>query len=326
MTQAQELYDDAKKLYDQKKPENRSEVIKRFIEAAEHDPDLGRIYSLSHYYTGVCFEETKDYKNALLHYKKAYKSSDPCHFTINALGRFYYYGYGVTVDVDKAYAYFTEGAQAKNSRSEYHVGLCHYKGLIAGADLETAFTYFTRSHNANFISASLMLAECYEKGVGTPTDLEAACKVLSKHPKDCRALLKAGQYLIRLGRFDEASRQFATVLTLEQEGSKNAAAAKDWIDKINRIYIPQAVAERLCNSDNDFSAIDAVLTDYQQINAEAVYDLALQQEQKGNTLFAVKLFLVAAANGCKKAQYTICNMSTPDTKYFTEMIEHREQV
>ena len=322
MSEEQKLFDEAKALHDKGTNEALIEAIDKFLEVAQSVGKLHENYSLSYYYAGYSYERMKDYDKAFACYDDARKCPKPSKLVLNALGRFYYSGYHVAQDINMAFHYFKRGADAGNNISHYRLGKIHLEKSLEKCDDESAFNHLTIAHNAGVEKAALPLAECYEKGIGTNKDLEAASRALDKYPKNMEYMLKSGEYLTELGNFKEASIRFSKILEKDSENSKEVKKAKDLLAKIKNIHIPKAVYEKLTFCGDDFSEIEAVMDIYGEINAETIYDFAIEEEAKENTSLSIKLFIVAAANGCRKAQYTLCNMSAADTKYFTDIIEH----
>lgn len=321
---AKVLYDAALKLYLQNTEESLTEAIEHFKAAAENDPDFGQVYTLSYYYIGKIYEKNRDYENAFKKFNRARKCTDTHHLVLERLGTYHYTGTGTSKNIDEAYHYFLKGSKAGNGICDYYVGLIHYKGEIGEkSDKQFAFECFKKAHEKEIEKASFLLACCYENGIGTKKDLKAAIGVLDEFQNKPDCLIKAGKILKEIGSFSEAKKRFLKALEIGIKNPETSKEIKDEIYNITHKYIPNDIERSLENCGKDFSDINAVIQKYTDFNSEIIYDRALLQEKAGNIILAVRLFLLAAANGCKKAQYTLHNMSAPGTKYFTEIIEHR---
>lgn len=312
----------AKKEFDNSKYSRAKEL---FLLIADDDWELGEEYSNVQYYLGRCEEFENNYSAAFKYFfKAAEKSSKPCSQAKNALGRFYFKGYGVEVDYQRAYDYFVQGADKNNGTSQYYAGLCHKENKIANASDKKAFEFLTQSAKNGIENGKIALADCYANGIGTQKDVLEAYKTIANMAKNDKAQFKAAEYAIELEEYATALEHLSKV---EENGNKN------WKDKAQQLKkqiesrdIPNAILQKIKSlNDNEFPPIEEFYKKYGRQPGESLYDMALNQDKNGEFATAAKLYVLAAAAGCKKAAYSLSNMAAHKTLYFDKMIDMTQE-
>ena len=90
------------------------------------------------------------------------------------LGKIYFSGIGVDVDLGKAKGYF-EGAAAKGSQgSNYYLGKIFYNGMGVQTNHLKAKEYFEKASNADNVFAKYYLGKLYYWGDGVEKDYNKA--------------------------------------------------------------------------------------------------------------------------------------------------------
>lgn len=320
MDRLKQEFEKALELLKSKNEADKDAACEKLLSIAEADDTLGEIYSKSYYHIGRRFERQKDYKTATKYYTKAYKCPEPFSKVYTELGRMYYFNYIGEPNYLKAYSLFCEGEEAGEKSSWYFIGLCHFGDRIEGADYKKAFKYFMLDYNDSKSRYSAeRLIRCYTEGIGTAVDLNAALAIADMFSDNAEILALAGDVLIKLNRMNEAKKRFEKILSLNDE--KASKKAKSKIDEIYNILEPNAVLNKAQSCPDSFEEIEIIIKAHPKLNAEAIYDLAVKAENEGDRPLSVKLYVISAAAGCKKAGYTLSNMAAENTKYFTNIIE-----
>ena len=318
----QKAFDDSLALYQTGDNENRKKAKETFLELVEYFDDFGEMYSKCYYYAGKCAEGVKDYADAKKYYEKALNSAEIFAEAYKDLGRIFYFGYGIEADKVKAYNLFCQGLNLGLEDCYYYIGLCHKYKRIDNASDDEAFKCFSLHFEKNKSShCASQLSYCYSDGIGTEIDLNKALEVLDRYPNKLDFYSRAGNILSQLGRFDEARKRFNKLLNSKNADKNQKSEAQNALNRINNVDEPNAIMKAVSDCGDDFSEIEAIIKSFSGCNAEKIYDYALDAESQGLTFLAIKLFIISAAAGCKKAGYTLANMAAEDTKYFTEIIE-----
>ena len=103
----------------------------------------------------------KEYKTALAEFEslsisgfyKGYYQAGLCHYT----------GQGTSLNYDKAYACFYDGARFKDPNALYMVGLCAYYGRGCSKDLERSQRYFLEAYKCGSNEAKTALNSLFKK-------------------------------------------------------------------------------------------------------------------------------------------------------------------
>ena len=319
----QKAFDDGLTLYQTGGDENRKKAKEIFLELVEYFDDFGEMYSKCYYYAGKCAEGVKDYADAKKYYEKALNSAEIFAEAYKDLGRIFYFGYGIEADKVKAYNLFCQGLNSGLEDCYYYIGLCHKYKRIDNASDDEAFKCFSlHFEKIKSSHCASQLSYCYSDGIGTEIDLNKALEVLDHYPNKLDFYSRAGNILIKLERFNEARERFNKILKSKNADQKQKNEAQNSLNHIHNVDEPASILNATQNCGDDFSDIEKIINQHQNCNAEAVYDLAINAEKEKDTLLAVKLFVISAAAGCKKAGYTLSNMAAKDTKYFTEIIDY----
>ena len=135
---ADALYEQGKKLYDEKK---YAEAVKKLLPAAQKGHKkaqyrLGRCYDKGH---GV----EEDNNKAFEWYSKA--AAQNYHKGQYQVGRCYKKGKGVAKDKVKAVQYFTKAAKQGNAKAQFALGECYFEGKGVAQDKAKAKTLFTKA-------------------------------------------------------------------------------------------------------------------------------------------------------------------------------------
>lgn len=135
---ADALYEEGKKLYDQKK---YTEAVKKLMPAAQKGHKkaqyrLGRCYDKGH---GVAENNAK----AFQWYSKA--AAQNYHKAQYQTGRCYKKGKGVAKDKAKAFQYFSKAAKQGNAKAEFALGKCYFEGKGVAQDKAKAKVHFLKA-------------------------------------------------------------------------------------------------------------------------------------------------------------------------------------
>ncbi len=322
MSEIEKIFNSAKYFYEKKGVENLEKAIKLFETAAEYDTPLGDFYSQSHYLAGKCYEELKENEKAFAHFNIAYSCNKPYLYAINYLGVCYYSGIGVKEDFNKAFSYFSEAAEQGYNGAQYNAGLCHYYKDINGKSYETAFNYFLAAHNQKHLRSTKMLALCYANGYGVEQNFQKAYEyMLLADKKDPTVRSNLVKYATEIGNYKAAKEHINDILNSEKDTSNFKEAQKSLIE-IDSVLIPKALEEYFSTSLRNFPNIKDLTEKYGSFNKDFIYDTAVKNENSGKMELAVQFYIIAAANGSKKALYTLNNMAVIDTLYFSNIMDY----
>lgn len=137
---ADALYEEGKKLYDQKKYE---QAFKKLLPAAQKG------HKKAQYRVGRCYDKgngvAEDNAKAFEWYSKSAKQN--YHKAQYQMGRCYKKGKGVTKDKTKAFQYFSKAAKQGNAKAQFALGECYFKGKGVAQDKAKAKTLFLKAIN-----------------------------------------------------------------------------------------------------------------------------------------------------------------------------------
>lgn len=135
---ADALYDEGKKLYDQKKYEL---AIKKLLPAAQKG------HKKAQYRMGRCYDKgygvAEDNAKAFQWYSKA--AAQNYHKAQYQMGRCYKKGKGVAKDKTKAFQYFSKAAKQGNAKAEFALGECYFGGKGVAQDKVKAKALFLKA-------------------------------------------------------------------------------------------------------------------------------------------------------------------------------------
>ena len=137
---ADKLYDEGKKLYDDK---NYKAAFPKLKAAAEKG------HKKAQYRLGRCYDKGRGTaENDQLAFQWYEKSARQGHAKAQyQLGKCYKDGEGVTKDRKKAFELFMQAAKQKNADGEYAVGKAYFKGKGVDADKTQAKKWLSRAVN-----------------------------------------------------------------------------------------------------------------------------------------------------------------------------------
>jgi len=135
---ADKLYDEGKKLYDEK---NYAAAFPKLKSAAEKG------HKKAQYRLGRCYDKgygtAENDQLAVQWYEKAAKQGNAK--AQYQLGKCYKNGEGVTKDRKKAFALFMQAAKQENADGEYAVGKAYFKGKGVASDKAQAKKWLSRA-------------------------------------------------------------------------------------------------------------------------------------------------------------------------------------
>lgn len=122
-----------------------------------------------------------DAERAISLYEKALSMGNP--YGAQGLGRLYAEGQKIGIDYEliainkqKAFYYFSKGAELKDSSSLASLGLCYLYGEGTVQDNDKAFFYGLQAAKNGDLNGMAITAYCYENGLGTKKDRYAAAQ------------------------------------------------------------------------------------------------------------------------------------------------------
>ncbi len=164
--------------------------VTRFRKAAEQ----GDITSQNN--LGVCYYYgygvSKNLEEAIKWFRKAAKQG--CVEAQSVLGSCYYNGYGIPQDLEKAVKWFSKAAEQGNAHAEYMLAICYYNGYGVSQNLKDAVIWFRKAAEQWDSQAQYMLGVCYQNGEGIARNKEEAVTWFRKAAEqgDVQAQYKLG--------------------------------------------------------------------------------------------------------------------------------------
>jgi uncharacterized protein len=126
------------------------------------------------YYWGWGGKPEKDYKQAMVWYKRAVSDGD-----IDAkyhLGVMYEKGYGDKASITTAFKWYLSAAKDGHRDAQYNVANLYNTGRGIDTDMDEAFRWYLRSAKQGMAIAQYNLANRYVRGKGVEPDLVEAYK------------------------------------------------------------------------------------------------------------------------------------------------------
>ena len=142
-------------------PKDYKKAFDYFKKAADMGNEFGKAHMANCYLTGNGV--TKDYYKA---YQIVNKSELKNHFMLYVKGKMYYEGYGVAVNYDEAFKYFSRSIELSNKACKealYYIGRCYYFGQGTNQDKDKAYEYMVLSKNLDYSLAENFIKEFYSK-------------------------------------------------------------------------------------------------------------------------------------------------------------------
>jgi len=93
---------------------------------------------------------------------------------LNNIGVFYYAGYGVGQNFEKAKEWFEKAAALNYAKGQFNLGLLYYNGHGVTKDYAKAKEWLEKAAAQNFAKAQYNLGLLYESGLGVEKDSEKA--------------------------------------------------------------------------------------------------------------------------------------------------------
>ena len=93
------------------------------------------------------------------------------------LGLYYEHGWAVPQDYEKAFKYFSAGAEAGDPLCLTQLGTMYGKGNYVEKDPEKAFDYYRSASESGDVLGTSNMAWCYANGVGVEKDLKRALEL-----------------------------------------------------------------------------------------------------------------------------------------------------
>jgi TPR repeat protein len=121
---------------------------------------------------GHADEQTKNYAEALIHYKAAADAGSGDG--LQSLGLLYYKGLGMVVDQEKAFVLFYRAAETGNALALEDLGAMFGNGDLVQRDDTKALEYFARSVAAGNAAALGQVGVAFVWGRGSPVDYKLA--------------------------------------------------------------------------------------------------------------------------------------------------------
>jgi TPR repeat protein len=144
------------------------QAIVACTQAAKEDPKEPR----HEYELGHAYEETKNYAEALTHYKAAAHADNGDG--LQALGFLYFKGFGVVVDKEKAFVLWYRATEAGNALALEDLGAMFGNGDFVQRDDTKALEYFAKSVAAGNAGALSQVGVAFVWGRGNPVDYKMA--------------------------------------------------------------------------------------------------------------------------------------------------------
>lgn len=136
----------------------------------------------ANYYLGVMYYHgwgvTKDLDRSFAYFSNAGTFSGTYYF----MGMFYYYGYGkLNKNLNKAFWYFRRYEDVNPDKyAEYYLGLCYKNGYGTEKSPQMAFQNFEKSAKKGIKQSQFELGLCYKNGIGTSCSYRFALEWLLK--------------------------------------------------------------------------------------------------------------------------------------------------
>jgi len=145
----------------------------------------------------------QDQAAAFAWFQKAAKQdrSEATAAALNMLGRCYEHGWGVDIDLDKAFSYYVNASTQGDIWALFNLADCYRKGVGCNIDVGRAAECYAQAAAKNHVKALNMLGLCYEEGSGVEPDPEKAAALFAQGAAagDCWACLNHARLLATKG-------------------------------------------------------------------------------------------------------------------------------
>ncbi|MDP3444718.1 MAG: T9SS type A sorting domain-containing protein [Ignavibacteria bacterium] len=147
------------------------------------------------------------------------------------LGVMYKYGSGAPRDLDKAFYWFSQSAEKKNSYGMYHLGMMYKLGEAVPQDFEKAYGYFKASAEKGLPSGMYGVGYCAYKGLGTKQDYSEAAKWFTKGMEQNNAACLFMMAICKRNGFGVEQNELEATELLKKANEKKIAVAKTELAK-----------------------------------------------------------------------------------------------
>jgi hypothetical protein len=144
------------------------QAITACTQAIKEDPKAARY----EYQLGHAFDQTKNYAEALTHYKAAADTDNGDG--LQALGFLYYKGLGTVMDKEKAFVLFYRAMEAGNATAMHNLGVMFGNGELVQRDDTKALEYFAKAVSAGDASSLGQVGVAFVWGRGDPVNYKMA--------------------------------------------------------------------------------------------------------------------------------------------------------
>ena len=123
---------------------------------------------------GIEYYNNKDYANAVKCFQQAAEQGDA--ISQNYMGECYFYGNGVTKNLQEAAKWYRKAAVQGNANAQNSLGYCYENGEGVTKDLQEAVKWYRKAAEQGYANAQRHLGYCYNYGEGVTKDLQEAVK------------------------------------------------------------------------------------------------------------------------------------------------------
>ena len=145
------------------------------------------------------------------------------------LGTSYYYGDGVSKDLQQALLWHTKAAEQGYAAAQSFLGVCYLNGDGVDRDPQKAIQWLTKAAEQGYVKAQYNLATCYYSGTGVTKNLQKAALWMTKAAEQGhdRAQYNIGAFYCNgegVARDLQKARQW-----MEKAAANGNANAKKWL-------------------------------------------------------------------------------------------------
>ena len=185
------------------------EAIALYQKTLKKDPDnIMALIEIGNLY----YDELEDYPKAFEYFNRTLKGNMGPFIAEAKLGLMYYSGIGIEQDYEKAFELLSRAAEKSYvdepilGQVQSVLGLMYYDGNFVDKDYDVAFEFFSLAAERENIKAYYYLGKMYDKGnsVEQSSDQALMWYLLAAEKGDVDAQNLLGEYLIELGRYEEA--------------------------------------------------------------------------------------------------------------------------
>ena len=127
---------------------------------------------------GIEYYSNKDYANAVKCFQQAAEQGDAK--SQNYMGECYYYGDGVTKNLQEAAKWYRKAAEQGNADAQSSLGYCYYFGEGVTKNFQEAVKWYRKAAEQGNVGAQNNLGNCYYNGEGVTKNFQEAVKWYQK--------------------------------------------------------------------------------------------------------------------------------------------------